>query len=482
LTGPVALARTLEEDTRPVTKGEPATNPTDPVEQTPDSKAAPTTDVTALRLQLRRNGFNPIPVEADKGPRMKGWPQKIDVSEEEIRSWEKKYPRARNTGVTARSAPGATIHITIPEAAAAIEALEREHVEEHGKIYVRFGLPPKRLIPLRTEEPFPKLQRVFLAPDGSKQAIEVPSNGQQYVVAGIHPKTGKSYAWSGDDLAKIKRENLPYVRRENVELFLADATKLLIEEFGLVLKGTSKAIDNNKRLDFTQESTSGKDGEDPGRYKVADEFADLPVEDLGEGLYDSYAEPELIAAALAVIPHNHNDEHDDNYWTEIGRAPGRDYMIQIGMAVKAASNGSAEGFALFDKWRKDAPDYNADTVKKKWDGFHPTQIGFGTLSFYADKASPGWREEYETRESNSQEALVEGFALPSSEQKEAPSIVLPFRRHGEKPPLEDRAWAVEGLIPEVGTGVIAGQWGMLKTFVALDLAQCIMTGRPFINQ
>jgi len=38
------------------------------------------------------------------------------------------------------------------------------------------------------------------------------------------------------------------------------------------------------------------------------------------------------------------------------------------------------------------------------------------------------------------------------------------------------------LIPEVGTGVIAGQWGMLKTFVALDLAQCIMTGRPFINQ
>src|SRR5262249_50912977 len=57
---------------------------------------------------------------------------------------------------------------------------------------------------------------------------------------------------------------------------------------------------------------------------------------------------------------------------------------------KAASGGSAEGFDLFDKWRQGAPDYNADMVKKKWEGFHPTNIGFGTLKFYADKACPGW--------------------------------------------------------------------------------------------
>jgi len=117
LTGPVALARTLEEDTRPVTKGEPATNPTDPVEQTPDSKAAPTTDITALRLQLRKNDFDPIPVE-DKGPRMKGWQLKFDVSEEEIRRWPKTYPRARKTGVIAKFTPGLDIDITIEAAGA----------------------------------------------------------------------------------------------------------------------------------------------------------------------------------------------------------------------------------------------------------------------------------------------------------------------------------------------------------------------------
>src|SRR5262249_21139225 len=152
--------------------------PTDPVEQTPDSKAAPTTDITALRLQLRKNDFDPIPVE-DKGPRMKGWQLKFDVSEEEIRRWPKIYPRARKTGVIAKFTPGLDIDITIEAAAQAAEDKAREFLEEqeHGDIYVRVGNPPKRLILLRTDEPFKKLYRAFKAPDGSKQAIEMLCDG-----------------------------------------------------------------------------------------------------------------------------------------------------------------------------------------------------------------------------------------------------------------------------------------------------------------
>jgi hypothetical protein len=103
-----------------------------------------------------------------------------------------------------------------------------------------------------------------------------------------------------------------------------------------------------------------------------------------------------IAKALAVIPHNDNDPHAADYWKQIGHTPGRTYMIQIGLAVKAASGGSVEAFEAFDKWRQGAPDYNADTTKKKWNGFHPRKtgkkIGFGTLKFYADKARPGWED------------------------------------------------------------------------------------------
>src|SRR6516164_3523388 len=164
---------------------------------------------------------------------------------------------------------------------------------------------------------------------------------------------------------------------------IADAPQWLIDL--AVGKGADDA-----ELGLARKNASGNSGEAPDRFKVAEDFKDLPVEDLGGGPHDPHAEPGLIAAALAVIPRNDDDPHSGNYWTEIEQTPGRDYMVKIGMAVKAASNDSTEGLALFDKWRSGAPDYYPDVVKKKWEGFHPTQIGFGTLSFYAEKASPGW--------------------------------------------------------------------------------------------
>jgi hypothetical protein len=52
----------------------------------------------------------------------------------------------------------------------------------------------------------------------------------------------------------------------------------------------------------------------------------------------------------------------------------------------------------------------------------------------------------------------------ASGSKRGPQVPpLPFRRHGEKEPLDDRAWLVDNLVPEVGTGVLAGQWGTLSS-------------------
>src|SRR5262249_12360078 len=153
------------------------------------------------------------------------------------------------------------------------------------------------------------------------------------------------------------------------------------------------------------------------------------------------------------------------------------------MATWNGTSGSVGGFTAFDAWSKKSPKYNARTTGERWEAFSkcpPTRIGAGTIFFLADKTSPGWREEYEAREGDGSGDGGAAHSIPGFGTNIG--LVIPFRRHGEKPPLDDRAWAVEGLIPEVGTGVIAGQWGMLKTFVALDLTQCIMTGRPFINQ
>jgi hypothetical protein len=165
-----------------------------------------------------------------------------------------------------------------------------------------------------------------------------------------------------------------------------------------------------ERLEQEFPTTTRTPTEDLTNFKVAEEFADLPRESLSEGLYDPYPAPELIAAALAVIPRNDDDPHSENYWQEIEQPPGRNYMVRIGMAVKAASNGSAEGKALFVKWRTSGdPDCDADKASKKYDGFHPTDIGAATLFWLADKASPGWREKYEDQQ---EEGKASKTALP----------------------------------------------------------------------
>lgn len=53
--------------------------------------------------------------------------------------------------------------------------------------------------------------------------------------------------------------------------------------------------------------------------------------------------------------------------------------------------------------------------------------------------------------------------------------------HAENQGAPVRTWLVKGLLPETGVGLISGQWGTYKTFVALDLAAAIMAGLAFID-
>jgi DNA polymerase I-like protein with 3'-5' exonuclease and polymerase domains len=56
-----------------------------------------------------------------------------------------------------------------------------------------------------------------------------------------------------------------------------------------------------------------------------------------------------------------------------------------------------------------------------------------------------------------------------------------WRFHGEADPLDSRPWLVELLIPETGSGLLSGQWGTFKTFVALDLGAAVMVGGIFMK-
>jgi len=87
-----------------------------------------------------------------------------------------------------------------------------------------------------------------------------------------------------------------------------------------------------------------------------------------------------VAAAVHVIP------NDDVEWDDWNR---------IGMAIWAATNGSAEGFEVFDRWSQKSRKHDARATSKKWTGYvrsPPTRIGFGTLKHLADEANPAWEE------------------------------------------------------------------------------------------
>jgi AAA domain len=81
---------------------------------------------------------------------------------------------------------------------------------------------------------------------------------------------------------------------------------------------------------------------------------------------------------------------------------------------------------------------------------------------------------------NARERLDDG-PNEDSEQHAAEHTVYPLIWHGDVNPLESRPWLVSDLIPEVGSGLVAGQWGTFKTFGVLDLAAAVMTRQDFID-
>src|SRR5262249_25102143 len=154
--------------------------------------------------------------------------------------WQKIWPDAVNSGVLGTLTPSVDIDIRIPDAADAVEQLVREMFEERGEISVRFGLPPKRLIPVRTDEPFAKISRVLIPPDDTKHKIEILADGPQFVADGIHPDTHERYRWFGRSLDQIPREDLPYVREADMKEFADAAVKLLTQEFGFIEKQSAR--------------------------------------------------------------------------------------------------------------------------------------------------------------------------------------------------------------------------------------------------
>jgi hypothetical protein len=403
---------------------------------------------TKIRLALMRGGHIPIPLFGKEPPiygknnARKGferWQMLREVSSEMIEMWGQKiWPEAINTGVLGTRTPGLDIDILTPDAADAVERLVRERFEEHGEITVRFGLAPKRLIPLRTDEPFAKMRRVLIAPDGTEQKIEILADGAQFVCDGTHPQTHERYRWFGRSLDQIPREELPYAREADMKEILDAAAKLLVEDFGFSEKSCPRTNDG-------------------GPHESGEELQ---------------ASVERIIAALAVIPNGDLDWDDWN---------------RVGMAAWRATNGADAAFCAFDAWSKKSRKYDGNVTAQKWTAYSrspPTQVGAGTIFFLADRADPNWWLDYLARKRDDEQEEEPPPWEPDDDRGAQPtSGGLEIWDAGDDPgPIPPRQWLLGNQFCRSFISSIVAAGGVGKTALRLLQFISLATGRNLCGQ
>jgi hypothetical protein len=200
-------------------------------------------DATACRLAVVHNGYTPLclygkaPPQFGKNNQRKGlagWQHLANVTSSQIYMWARVWPDALNTGILTAHAPALDLDLLNELAAIDAEELVRERFEGQGRVLVRIGKPPKRAIPFRTDEPFPKITAALVRAghEGLGEKLEFLADRQQLVVAGLHPDTQRPYAWFGGNPWTVPRAELPLIDAKQAGKLISDIVDMLIKEHG----------------------------------------------------------------------------------------------------------------------------------------------------------------------------------------------------------------------------------------------------------
>jgi AAA domain len=107
---------------------------------------------------------------------------------------------------------------------------------------------------------------------------------------------------------------------------------------------------------------------------------------------------------------------------------------------------------------------------------------------HADQNSPADPSPQEPQQQQTQDSelcddpeLLDDDDLDEIEDLKPASELPPMYAHGDPDPRPLKNWLVKGLIPACGHGLLSGQWGTYKSFVALELATTLMTAQPFLG-
>jgi len=319
-------------------------------------------DAPALRRALVAADFTPLPLYGKAPPvfgkngakkGLGGWQHLEAVTAEQIDGWTRDWPNATNTGILTAFAPALDLDILSEEAAIAAEDLVRARCEEHGTVLVRIGKPPKRAILFRTAAPFAKILASVTAPNGAAEKIEFLGDGQQLVVAGIHPDTKQPYRWHGGEPGRIRRDDLPAITADAARALIEDLVELLVKDFGY-------SRPTKRKRAGAQADSGGSDWADlfdniRGGRALHDSLCALAAKLAKAGTH-----PGAIVNQLRAMMEASEGPRDDRFrerWNEIPRLV--DSAVakyaespQATLASEAALTACTitEALAVFDRW------------------------------------------------------------------------------------------------------------------------------------
>ena len=272
--------------------------------------------------QLVDRGYEIVPIKkGKKAPMISGW-QDIRATHADVDKWLSNGHADGGVGVLCRKT--VAVDIDCLDAKVNYDLLHWLNTNI-GKSAVRVGQKPKCILPFRVEGGFSKIRSCeYEDALGSKHAVEILAEGQQFVAYGIHPATNQPYKWVRDQsLADIAQSDLPLITKEKAEAFIAYFEELAAQQDGweLARKGVAPAE---------------IDPDDLSMFK--------PKIDMDE--------EQVRAMLLGVDPDTHHDE-----W------------VRVGMALHHHFDGDDTGWMIWDDWSSEGSKYKPGECERRYRTF-----------------------------------------------------------------------------------------------------------------
>ncbi len=429
---------------------------------------SPADDLTHMRdSQLIAHGFEPVAV-LGKAPVADGW-QTGAVTDERIAAQRAASPEAKSTGLRTGKLVGVDIDV-----------LDPAHAQQFANLAAtvlgstKFGRVGKKGVMLCYANPTP-IKKITVAAKNAR--VEVLGAGQQFVAYGDHPDTGAPYAWIGEDeLGRVDPlaatfDIVPLTTPDKLHEFAAACAKIFSE------LGYGVASVSGVRSDqIVAKISSGKRVSWAGLRKRLSHI---------HPQFDG-ARPDCYPAAS---PMKAPLSYDGDAWLAIA------LCLRDG-EVPLLDTAEHDWLALVEEWSSGAlwaertghhlivTTFPVQGIEARLRGSR-REGGVSTIATIVAYAADGGcslppddEPAFETFKGPALDA-----ALLSSETALAPEPALSKRSRyhfvdgsemdAEPPPR----WLIPELIQERSTVLMVGETGSYKSFLALEIALAVATGR-----